>query len=217
MWTVGHSVGIMTSTQENYTGNRVRQLRKARGWDQKELAGRAGISRTTLIALENGKTETPRLATLEQLSAAFKVSVRDLCDSAIAVRQLPTVEFVAKELAGLPTDEDSEAARHFDQLTNPVVKQVAAESPTLFSGWDEADWNELYSTFGTGGQLTEFGVRQTAAKINQRREILRKLCIVLETEYSDLAEEMIELLYRRTQPTDNLDNTPELRRLLSER
>ncbi len=56
-------------------GYRLFQLRDQQGWSIKELARRAGISRTTLSNLERNKGQIPTLATLRRIAGAFGISV----------------------------------------------------------------------------------------------------------------------------------------------
>lgn len=58
-------------------GRRVKQFRKARGLNQEELANRAGIGRTTLSRLENGK-QFPRFQTLMSVASALDISFQKL-------------------------------------------------------------------------------------------------------------------------------------------
>lgn len=87
----------------------------------------------------------------------------------------------------------------FDRLTNPVIDDVRAESPELFAGWTDAEWDQLYSTFGVGGALRAEGVREAASQIQRQRETVGRLQIVLETHLRDVAEELIGALFRLVQ------------------
>ena len=57
------------------------------------------------------------------------------------------------------------------------------------------DWDELYSSFGTGGALTEHGVLKMAETIAKKRETMRKLSILLETHLGDAAAAVIDSLF----------------------
>jgi transcriptional regulator with XRE-family HTH domain len=52
---------------------RVAELRQAKGWTQKELADRAGISRQTVIRVENDTNRRLDYDVLEKLAEAFAV------------------------------------------------------------------------------------------------------------------------------------------------
>jgi XRE family transcriptional regulator, regulator of sulfur utilization len=64
----------------------VKQLRKARGWSQEELAERADLNRSYIGEIERG-IATPSLATLSKLAGSFELSPSTLlahCEQQIA-------------------------------------------------------------------------------------------------------------------------------------
>lgn len=61
------------------TSDRVRELRQARNLYQQELADKAGVSRQTVVNLENGR-HVPDTSTLSKLARALDVPVGDLID-----------------------------------------------------------------------------------------------------------------------------------------
>jgi len=54
-------------------GAKLRGLRRAKGWTQKELADRAGISRQTVIRVESDANRRLDYDVLERLAEAFAV------------------------------------------------------------------------------------------------------------------------------------------------
>ena len=89
------------------------------------------------------------------------------------------------------------AYRSFDRATNPVVDEVVTAQPQLFSGWSQADFDELYSRVGVGGALTFEGAVSAAEHMNHKHELLRKVEIILETDQAELLAGMVDLLYKR--------------------
>lgn len=59
-------------------GNRVREYRIKRGLSQEELARRAGVSRYTIINIENEHEFQTKVATLERIASALGVSIKTL-------------------------------------------------------------------------------------------------------------------------------------------
>jgi transcriptional regulator with XRE-family HTH domain len=207
-------------------GERLQTLRLRHGWNMDEVAAAAGISRTTLFHLERGEIERPRASTLHKLAQVFQVPVESFQRLAAGRTARLSAERIAGEpadgaggvaphdvarvagnggfrgeagdtiarsgVAGGPL----EARQVFDRLTNPVVTEVAADAPELFSGWSADDWDELYSQFATGGALREEGVRITAARINHDRETLYRLRVILQTHLADVAAGMVDTLYK---------------------
>ena len=88
---------------------------------------------------------------------------------------------------GIPIDElfqpaGARARQAFDRATNPLVEGVVASNAELFSAWSPADFDELFSQFGHGGPLSEVGVVAAAEAINAKRSLLRKVCVILESQ-----------------------------------
>lgn len=58
--------------------DRIRELRKARGWTQEELAARAGMTQGVITNLERGARDNPTQETLDKLAGALGVPVSEL-------------------------------------------------------------------------------------------------------------------------------------------
>ena len=58
--------------------DRVRELRRARGLDQRELAARAGVSMQTVSNLETGRLRDLKVSTLSALARSLGVSPAEL-------------------------------------------------------------------------------------------------------------------------------------------
>jgi len=56
-------------------GQRVRQLRRARGWSQQRLAVAAGIGLGTVEAIESSRTRVPQTDTLIRVADALGVGI----------------------------------------------------------------------------------------------------------------------------------------------
>ena len=54
-------------------GLRVRELRAAKGWSQRELARRAHVRQATVSHLEGGKVKSLNVEVLEKLATALEV------------------------------------------------------------------------------------------------------------------------------------------------
>jgi transcriptional regulator with XRE-family HTH domain len=168
----------------------VRAACAEKGWNLGQLARQARVSRTTLYLLERGKIGKPHVTTLSRLAAALEVPPERLMRSAMPH---PRAASIGSAIGDCPDEAASRTA--FDRSTNPLVAEVHAESPGLFAGWSAAEWDELYSTFGTGGALTRQGVVETAEHISRKRETVRQLQVLLETHLGAAVARMVESLY----------------------
>ena len=62
-----------------YVRNRLKVLRAERDWSQAELAGRLGVSRQAVNAIETGKHD-PSLPLAFRLSRLFELRIEDIFD-----------------------------------------------------------------------------------------------------------------------------------------
>jgi len=192
---------------------RIFSLCVQRGWDIGRLAREANVSRTTLHHWQQGKTTRPRNLTIYKLAAALQVDPASLLGgvtapapvTAAVPASLPAVftssQVAEGERAGCRDLEDQ--ARLFDRQTNWAIQSVCEQTPSLFEEWDESQWDELFSSFGTGGEMNEEGIRQEAAAINARKETVYQLQIVLETHLAEAARGVIRALYESIQCDEN--------------
>jgi hypothetical protein len=60
--------------------------------------------------------------------------------------------------------------------------------------------DELLSLQGTGGPLTRIGVEHFVGLIERKRQLLHKVHAIAGTEYLELLEQFIDLLYEKVQP-----------------
>jgi transcriptional regulator with XRE-family HTH domain len=151
----------------------LRRLMARDGLTFEEVVRATGLDERTVRGVVRGKNHA-HARTLHKLAAGLGVSVDELFR---------------------PVGQS--AARRFDRATNTLVESVVAAHPAKFCNWSEADFDELYSRFGTGGQLTDAGVLAAADAANAKRELLRQIGVILETGDAKLLTEFVELLYRR--------------------
>ncbi len=157
----------------DYTRENLLRLMAAGGLSIHQVAERTGLDQRTirgLLAQEN----KPRAATIHRLARGLDV---------------PVEEFFV--------DPAQLLYRHFDRQTNPVVEEVLQDRSELFTGWTEADFDELHSRMGTGGGLTREGTVAAAEGMNHRRDLHRKLDLLLETSHGDVIGGMIDAAYER--------------------
>jgi transcriptional regulator with XRE-family HTH domain len=155
----------------------LRRLMARDGLTFEEVVSATELDERTLRSLVRGMTN-PHARTLHKLARGLGVAIDDLFR---------------------PPGRHS--PRQFDRATNMLVEGVVAGHAATFANWSDADFDELYSRFGTGGQLTEDGVLAAAQAMNSRRDVWRQVSVVLESGEARLLAEFVELLYRRATAT----------------
>ena len=76
------------------------------------------------------------------------------------------------------------------------MEGIVSNRPELFEGWTEADFDELYSRFGTGGALTTSAAEIVMA-MNRQRDVHQKVALLLESSEAQLLSGLVDLLYQK--------------------
>lgn len=165
-------------TMRMLPGANVRRLMAQLNMTQSEAASATGLDERTLRSILQGDTQ-PHARTLHKLAGGLGVSVDELF-------QDPSQR-----------SDGQYSASVFDRATNPVAAQAVDAHPKLFKGWTATDFDELFSRMAVGGELTEAGTLASARAMNERRELMHKVAVVLESSEGDLMRDFIDMLYRR--------------------
>lgn len=59
-------------------GYKIKEAREEKRLTQEELAKLSGVSRPTIVALENGTAEDVKISTLQKLAAALGKTIQDI-------------------------------------------------------------------------------------------------------------------------------------------
>jgi transcriptional regulator with XRE-family HTH domain len=153
--------------------------------------------------------------TFEQVVAATELDERTLRSLARGVTH-PHARTLHKLAQGLGVSIDElfqpvprTAPRQFDRATNSLVDGCVARNAQLFRNWSQGDFDELYSRFGTGGQLTEEGILSAAQATNIKRDLWRQVSVILESGEAELLSQFINILYGRvTLPAPSRERNP---------
>jgi transcriptional regulator with XRE-family HTH domain len=155
----------------DHASDNLRRLMTRLGLTIDQVAARTRVDRRTVKGMLDGAAR-PHARTLHRLAAGLGVS--------------PDEFFV---------DPAQLVYRCFDRATNPVVADVVETHPTLFSGWTEAEFEELHSRFGTGGPLTTEGALAAVSAMNRNRTTHEQLAVLLESSQADLIRGIVEVMY----------------------
>jgi transcriptional regulator with XRE-family HTH domain len=138
-----------------------------------DVVAATGLDERTIRGVIRGRNQ-PHARTLHKLATGMGVAIDELF-------QTPPAS----------------SPRRFDRATNLLVSDVVKASPAAFANWSEADFDELFSRFGTGGQLTEDGVLQVAHTMNTKRDVWRQISVILESGEAELLSQFVAVLYGR--------------------
>ena len=98
----------------------------------------------------------------------------------------------------LPAKEDLRVL--YEQATQPELLAWLEANLERAGQLTPQEIDELLSLQGTGGPLTEFGVAHFVEQLERRRKIMEQAAVIAGTEYVDMLEQFVELLYEKIQP-----------------
>jgi transcriptional regulator with XRE-family HTH domain len=120
----------------------VKEIRRRKGWSQKDLAEESGVGQDTISGIESGRHE-PRPSTLRKLADALDVEVADFFrEPAVPLAEAPK----AGRLSAI--DVASDAAR----------RQIALEKQAMFSGRSEGGLDQRHANEAMQRLREEYGL-----------------------------------------------------------
>jgi hypothetical protein len=173
---------------------KIARLVEERGWNQEEFARISRLNRHTVRAILVNPTAPSRLrnATIGACAHALGLTVNDL-------RTLPLEKLIARvNQANQPRDQDS-LRRLFDRATAPELMAWLERNPERARALTLEEVDELLALQATG--IPSVGVDAVVQRLERRRELIRRVSVIAGTEYVELLERLVQLLYEKVQPT----------------
>lgn len=180
-----------SNTTEMSLCAKIARLVQERGWNQEQFARYAELNRLTVRSLFVDPARKPHNATVQACARALGVSVHDLLT-------LPLAALLPRMREPLPPTESLRSL--YEHASQPELLEWLKNHPERAAQLSAAEIDELLSLQGTGGPLTGQGVEHHVAEIERRRRILEQAAVVAGTEYVELLEQFVKVLYEKVQP-----------------
>jgi transcriptional regulator with XRE-family HTH domain len=174
---------------------KITRLVEERGWNQEEFARIARLNRHTVRQiLHPGGSRRLRNATVSACAKALGLSVSEL-------RSLPLERLLPRMRDSHPAHAGDALRRLYDQATQPELLAWLERNPERARGLSPDEIDELLSLQGNGGVLTTLGVETFVARLERRRRLVGQVRAIAATEYLDLLEQLVGLLFEKVQPS----------------
>ncbi len=173
---------------------KIARLVEERGWNQEDFARVAQLNRQTVrqILQPNGSRRL-RNGTVSRCARALDLSVNEL-------RSLPLERLLPRVNNPRPTDGDANLRHLYELATQPEFLAWIERNPDRARRLNDDEIDELLSLQGTGGPMTPLGVEHFVAVIERRRKLIEQVNAIAGTEYLDLLEKLVTLMYEKIQP-----------------
>jgi hypothetical protein len=172
---------------------KIAQLVQERGWNQEDFARSSRLNRHTVRQILLDGSRHLRNSTISACARALGLSVSEL-------RDLPLDRLLPRMRDSHPANGDDRQRRLYDEATQPALRAWLdrnAERARKLSG-DEID--EILSLQGDGGALDTLGVEGFVKRLERRRQLVQRINAISGTEYLDLLEQLVGLIYDKVQP-----------------
>lgn len=157
---IARESGAEASVEPINLGERVRELRKARGWTLEKAAVQAGLARSTLSKIENGQM-SPTYDALRKLAVGLAISVPQLFTPAskarVTGRRAVTKAGEGQRHATATYEHELLATALSRKQMLPYRTRIRARQIEEFDGWVRHDGEEfLYVLTGVVRLFSEF-------------------------------------------------------------
>lgn len=170
---------------------KIARLAEELGWNRQTFARLASLNRLTVARICSGRPQRLHTATVQACAQAFGITSNELQTEPIE-RLLPKVR--------PPRTVAEQRRRLYEQAMQPEVRRWLEDNPERAAALSADELDELTSLQGVGGPLTTFGVAEFVQRIERRRRLIQKVIAVAGTEYVDLLESFVEVLFDKVQP-----------------
>jgi hypothetical protein len=173
---------------------KIARLVEERGWNQEDFVRITALNRQTIreILQLNGERRL-RNATISACARALGLTVGEL-------RSLPLERLLPRMNSQRPVEGDDKLARLYQQATQPELRAWMERNAERARQLTPEEIDELLSLQGTGGPLTSIGVEHFVETVERKRRLLQQVHVIAGTEYLDLLEKLVTLLYEKVQP-----------------
>src|SRR5258708_2813083 len=181
-------------TDNEPLASKIARLVQERGWNQEDFARYTGLNRQTVRQIvQQNVNRRLRNDTVSRCAKALGFSVGDL-------RGLPLERLLLRTSSAVSKEGD-ELLRHlYDHATQPEVHAWLERNPDRARQLTTDEIDELLSLQGTGGPLTSIGVDHYVEVIERKRQLIQQVHTIAGTEYLDVLEKLVRLMYEKVQP-----------------
>ena len=173
---------------------KIARLVEERGWNREDFVRVTQLNRQTVHQIFQipGRRKL-RNATISRCARALGLAVNELRNLSLE-RLLPRMHHPR------PLEANESQGKLFEHATQPELLAWIERNPDRARRLTPEEIGELLSLQGTGGPLTPIGVEHFVALIERKRRLLEQIHTIAGTEYLELLEKLVGLMYEKVQP-----------------
>jgi transcriptional regulator with XRE-family HTH domain len=173
---------------------KIARLVEERGWNQEDFARITQLNRHTVRQiLQPHDNRRLRNATIAACAEALGLSVNDL-------HTLPLERLLPRMHSQRPSNGEDPLRHMLEMAKQPELLAWIERNHDRARQLNAGEFEELLGLQGVGGVLVTVGVEHYVGLIERKRKLLDKVRAIAATEYVDLLEQMVELMYDKVHP-----------------
>lgn len=174
--------------------DKIARLVQERGWNQEEFARITRLNRHTVrqIILP-GEHRRLRNATIGACARALGLTVSEL-------RTMPLDRLLPRMNEGHPANGVAPLRRLYEKAMQPELVAWIERNGDRAQQLSDGEVDELLTLQESLDAMNAIGVEGFVAQLERRRRLLQQVQAIAATEYRDLLEQMVTLLYEKVQP-----------------
>lgn len=182
------------STAGAELANKIARLVEERGWNQEDFARIARLNRHTVRQiLHGGPKRQLRNVTVSKCAEALGLTVSEL-------RNLP-LERLLPRMHGEPPADEEALKLLYERATLPDLVGWLERNKGRAANFQPDEIQELLDMQGPAGPLEKMGVENCVELIERRRALVRQVREIAGTEYLELLEQLVQLIFEKIKPS----------------
>jgi transcriptional regulator with XRE-family HTH domain len=182
------------SPREMEVAEKIARLVQERGWNQEDFARIADLNRHTVREiLKHGEGRRLRNATIGQCAKALGLQVNELYS-------VPLERLLPRMHGKVLSEEESGLRNLNERATSKELLDWLQQNPERSAQISIAEADELLGMEGLNGPIARWGVEHCVELLERRRRLCRRVAAIVQTEYLDLLEQFVGLLFEKVQP-----------------
>ena len=173
--------------------HKIARLVRERGWNLEDFARIAQLNRQTVHTIMNAGNRKLRNATVSACARALGLPVNDLYS-------LPVERLLARMNGQAAAGSDEALRALYEKTSQPELLAWIERNPERARQLTPAEIDELLALQGTGGPLPGFGVERFVELLERKRRLIGQVQAIAGTEYMDMLEKLVGLIYEKVQP-----------------
>jgi transcriptional regulator with XRE-family HTH domain len=174
--------------------DKIARLVQERGWNQEEFARITRLNRHTVRQiLLPGEHRRLRNATIGACARALGLTVNEL-------RTVPLDRLLPRMNEMHPANGVAPLRRLYEKAAQPELVAWIERNGERAQQLSDGEVDELLALQESPDALNAIGVEGFVERLERRRRLLQQVQTIAATEYRDLLEQVVSLLYEKVQP-----------------